>query len=442
VFKATIALVLAIASAATAAPVPGDESGLVAGDHEESSTGTEIARGALWVPKKLFQLIALPFRGFVWVYDRYQLNDWYYRIFYTRDRQISVVPVLQYRTGLGLTAGLRFESRNTFGDHEYLTAAYSYGGTHRMRSDVSLNSGMRFDPVVLRIGGNFDRFDPLPFYGIGNFGDLSPVPAMPVQPTALAVRTDYRYEEARAELSADWRLFDDLYIAGRGSWARIATSPTQKRRSIEDVYDANVTGFDDTLSHIYGEGEVRLDRRHRARPPWETTMYTTGGMVRGFAGYLHQLDEGSDFWHYGIDLQEFVHLSLAPRMLVFRLWGEGVTGGIDDVPFYELPYLGGDFLRGYDFARFRDRLSAVGSVEYVWDLSRFADASLFAETGRVWRSWDALTLDDLRADFGLGLTLHSLTSYVVSGYIATSIDGGVNVTATFTSHWNENPRWR
>ena len=79
-------------------------------------------------------------------------------------------------------------------------------------------------------------------------------------------------------------------------------------------------------------------------------------MVRGFGGYLHQLDAGSDFWHYGVDVQEFVHLSLAPKMFVFRLWGEGVTGSIDEVPFYELPYLGGDFLRGYDFARFRDRL--------------------------------------------------------------------------------------
>ncbi len=441
-FKATIAALLAIASAATAAPVPGDESGLVSGDQEETSTGTEIARGALWVPKKLFQLLALPFRGFVFVYDRYQLNDWYYRIFYTRDRQISVVPVLQYRTGLGLTAGLRFESRDTFGDHEYLTAAYSYGGTHRMRSDVSLNSGARFDPVLLRIGGNFDRYDPLPFYGIGNFGDLSPVPAMPVEPTALAVHTDYRYEEARAALDADWRLFDDLHVAVHGAWARIKTSPTPKHRSIEEVYDANVTGFDETRSHLYGEGEIRIDRRHRAKPLWETSAYTSGGMVRGFGGYLHELDAGSDFWHYGVDVQEFVHLSLAPKMFVFRLWGEGVTGSLDEVPFYELPYLGGDFLRGYDFARFRDRLSAVGSVEYVWDLSRFADASLFAETGRVWDSWDAITLDGLRADFGVGLTLHSLTSFVLAGYVAASIDGGVNATATFTSHWDETPRWR
>ena len=86
VFKATIAALLAIASAATAAPVPGDESGLVSDDQPETSTNGD-RRGALWVPKKLFQLIALPFRGFVFVYDRYQLNDWYYRIFYTRDRR-------------------------------------------------------------------------------------------------------------------------------------------------------------------------------------------------------------------------------------------------------------------------------------------------------------------------------------------------------------------
>ena len=41
-----------------------------------------------------------------------------------------------------------------------------------------------------------------------------------------------------------------------------------------------------------------------------------------------------------------------------------------------------------------------------------------------------------------GLTLHSLTSFVLAGYVAASIDGGVNATATFTSHWDETPRWR
>jgi outer membrane protein assembly factor BamA len=442
VFKRTIAAGLAIASAATAAPVPGEESGIVTGDGQESSTGTEIARGALWVPKGLWWFLNLAPRGIVYVYDRYQLHDWYYRIFYTEDHNISVVPVLEYATGLGLTGGLRFEDRNVFGDKEYLTAAYTYGGTYRMRSDVSMDSGYRFDPVTLKLGGNFDRFDPLPFYGIGNIQDLSPVPAMPVEPTAIAVKTNYRYQEARVYLDVDWRIFDDLHVAARGWWAQIKTSPTTRQRSVQQVYDENVTGFDDKMSHLYGEGEVRLDRRHRLREPWETSTYTTGSMVRGFGGYLHQLDNGINFWHYGVDVQQFIHLTLAPRMFVVRFWGEGVTGGNTNVPFYELPYLGGDFLRGYSFARFRDSLSAMVDLEYVWDLSRFADMSLFAETGRVWDSWSALTLSGLNADFGLGIGLHDTSSFVLGGSLAVSIEGNVNVTATFTSRWNAHPRWR
>ena len=41
---------------------------------------------------------------------------------------------------------------------------------------------------------------------------------------------------------------------------------------------------------------------------------------------------------------------------------EGVTGGLDQVPFTELPMLGGDFMRGYAFERFRDRVAAFGSL--------------------------------------------------------------------------------
>jgi len=55
----------------------------------------------------------------------------------------------------------------------------------------------------------------------------------------------------------------------------------------------------------------------------------------------------ADFWRYGIELQHNWRLARGPRVLTVRLRGTGVTGERDEVPFTELPALGGgSVLRG------------------------------------------------------------------------------------------------
>ena len=431
-----------MAATASADPAPGDESGIVHGDDTESATGTVIARGALWVPKELVELITLPIRGTVWAYDRFELDDLWYRVFYNRARTFGIVPTIAYQTGLGLTGGAELISKNTFGEREYLTVKGTWGGTYHTRNEAWIDSGDRFDPVLLQLGGNFERYDPLPFYGIGNHDGAAVAPLMPVDPRAVAVYTTYRYQEMRAQLSANWRIVDDLHLIGRGAITQLKSSGATSGTSIDSVY-TSVVGFDQTFSHLYGELELRWDRRRIAFIPWETSTYSTGWLARGFVGRVHELDAGADFTHYAVDLQEFVHLTLGPRMLILRFWGEGVTGSTSQVPFTELPYLGGDFLRGYDFARFRDRVAAVGTAQYQWNLSRFADAYLFADAGRVFDSIDSLTLVDLRVGYGVGLDLHSHGgSFVVGGTLSSSIDGGITATLTLSPLWNATPRWR
>lgn len=400
---------------------------MVHDDETESSTGTSIARGALFIPKTIVQIISWPIGGVVWLYDRYEVNDLYYRTFYNRTHSFGIVPSITYSTGLGLTGGARLIAKDTFGDHEYLTLLGTYGGTYHTRNEVWLDSGRRIDPVVVKLGGNFDRFDPLPFYGVGNIDS--------------ATKTQYRYQELRAELSANWRMFDDLHLIGRGAYAQIKTGNPSSGTPVGDVY-MMTTGFDEKFSHLYGELELRLDKRHM-QLPWETTTYSGGYLLRGFAGRVFELDQGSDFTHYAVDAQAFIHLSHAPRMIILRFWGEGVTGDRTDVPFVELPYLGGDFLRGYDFARFRDKVAAVGTAQYLWDLSRFADAFLFVDAGRVFPAITSLSLDNFRIGYGGGLVLHGHSGeYLVGGTVASSTDGGIQFTVTLGPVWNATPRWR
>src|SRR3569832_2178767 len=143
--------------------------------------------------------------------------------------------------------------------------------------------------------------------------------------------------------------------------------------------------------------------------------------------------QGRDFWHYGIEAQHY--WSLGPtRVLGVRLYGEGVTGSVADVPYYDLPALGGDlYLRGYTFDRFRDRLAGFGELQYRWVLSSYAAAYLFGAAGRVYHAYDALSREAMRVGFGAGLSLLSGGGhFLADGMIGSSIDGGVVVGLSLT----------
>ena len=426
------------------APLPGNESGqIVTDDGDRSTAGQSIARGVLFVPRVLVEGLLLPIRGGVWLDDRYELKDLYYRIFYNADRTFGIVPTIAYETGIGLTAGAHLIATDLFGKDEHLSISGTYGGSHSLRASGWLDSGHRFRRLWLLAGASIDDVPETQFYGIGN-ADLGPPPKMPVNPQTddTAVETNYRSQVVLGLVAAKLRVLDELHLVARGSVMNLGYGPPASGQSLASVYAPGaVPGFDTGAEQLYGELELRWQHRAVEDRRFELLNHTTGWLVSGFAGRVHALDRGADFTHYGIDLQAYVHLSLAPRMLVFRLWGEGVTGAVDQVPFTELPQLGGDFLRGYPYGRFRDRVASYATAQYVWDLSRYVDAFLFVDAGRVYSSLDALTLHDLRVGYGGGLAVYTETGFVIEGSLASSIDGGIIVTATLSPIFDRRPRW-
>jgi outer membrane protein assembly factor BamA len=187
----------------------------------------------------------------------------------------------------------------------------------------------------------------------------------------------------------------------------------------------SLVGYDG-VRNTYGELELRFDSRRRASE-WEPVSVPATGWLAGvFAGRVTALDDGADFWRYGMDLQKFTSLGEGPRVLVLRTHGEAVTGETTDVPFIELPRIGGGTtLRGYAVDRFRDRVAITGSAEYQWDLSHFVSASLFVDAGKVAPSLRDLDVHDLRVGYGASVELHSSYSFLARATLASSIDGGL-----------------
>jgi hypothetical protein len=429
------------------APVPGDESGRLDRVDPGDSGFRMLARAALWVPRVVTEAVLSPVRGSVWAYDRFQLYDVYYRVFWNDARTIGLYPTATYMTGFGLTAGAKFVMLDLFGHHEQLAMHATVGGTYHLGNSIALRSGDRYDGVKIGIDGNFDRRPGDSFYGIGNGNGTSPPPTMLIDPITdpTAVHTEYRYQELRAAAFANIRLVDDLGLVVHGAITNIKTSRGTVGTATEDVYNPmDVPGYGDTLTHGYGELELRWDTR-RDVSRWEPhSTHADGSLVSGFAGYVVGIDNSPDFWHYGVDLQHYFRIAQGPRVIGLRFHGDGVSGSIAEIPFVELPYLGGDtFLRGYDFQRFRDRVAAVASAHYLWDVTPYLDAYLFVDAGRVYSGVDNITLDGLRAGYGFGLKAHDDTGgFIFEGNIASSIDGGLFLNVSFNPVLDARARWR
>jgi hypothetical protein len=429
-----------------AQPVPGDESGRI-DTGEGDTTARQVLRGIMFVPKTILEVVVLPVEGTVWAYDRYQLNDRYYDTFYNHDRTFGIVPTAAFMTGFGLSVGAQLISTDTFGEQERLTVSGTWGGTYRVFTDAWLDSGMRFRPFKIQIGGNFLRRPDDPFFGIGNQTEEQiPRPDMLQNPRTdlSAFETAYRYQEARAQVSVGMDIIDGLSAWVRGTFVDLKYNNPTTGTPVEMVYDpVLVTSFLTGNQHVYGEGELHYDSRRRVSM-WEAPhLYTTGSLADAFGGYAHTIDgQGGNYWHYGLDLQQFFRFASGPRTLALRLYIEGVQGDYADIPFTDLPYLGGDFLRGYEFLRFRDRIATYASVQYGWDLSRYVNAFVFSDVGRVNSSWEDFSFSSMRAGFGLGLQFHTLDSFLAEGYLATSINGGVVISAAFTPIFDQRPRWR
>lgn len=425
-------------------PRPGGESGRT-DMPEGDSTVRQAGRAALFVPRLVLDAAMAPINGAVWMQDRYKLDELYYKIFFNDARTIGLYPTATYATGFGLTGGLRFVDRDLFGAHEWMAlqamTGYISGETYRESFLAGANTGHRLGRIELGGEATFDRRPNDPFYGIGNT-DLG-APGVPhMDPRAAAVSTYYRYQEARAASYVDARVVGAFHARFTGAVVDHAMSRSTSGPAIDGVYDPGALAGWNGFTNLYGELELRIDERYTL--PWEAPgIKSNGWLAAASLGRVHDLDAGVDFWHGTAELQDFIHLAKGPKLLALRLRGEAVSGSAMTVPIYQLPMLGGgDFLRGYDFERFRDQVSALGSAEYIWDLSHWFAAALFVDAGRVYDSLSAVGVDHLRVGYGAAIEVSKDDMFLFEGSVASSIDGGLFFSLSFNPVFDARPRWR
>ncbi len=258
--------------------------------------------------------------------------------------------------------------------------------------------------------------------------------AAPIDPYDDPASLDSRFQQTLTRLSA----IADIHVAGPFS-ARLSSAalwrdfdePEEARegQNVAENYDvATLPAFVEGAAYTYHELELRIDTRRSASRYEMETVPSTGWLLSGFGGKAIDFDRApTDYYRYGVDLQRFFRIGEAPRLLAFRVYGEGVIGDLDqDIPFVDVPRLGGPLLlRGYDQDRFRDRVLGLASAEYQWDIGYMLTGFLFVDAGRVYPKLDEIEIKDMRVGYGGGLQLQTPGSFIGRVGIASSIDGGL-----------------
>ena len=425
-------------------PLPGDESGRKdPGDRD--SAARQLGRGLLFFPKLAVDLALSPVRGTVYAVDRYHLPELYRKVFFNDAETIGLYPTISIDSSYGVVAGARFVHRDLFGRHEQLGLQAAAGSRYRQIYAATLRTGQGLsDRFEIGVDAGYERRPHDAFYGIGN-ADTMAFPGEPIDPLADpgSVEARYRQTRARFAVTADLRTWRQLHLRAAGAASRVKFGPGDQGSRIDERYDiTRLPGFGG-IEYGYSELELRWDNRRAKTPLEPDSVFSAGSLAAVFGGRVHRLDNGPDFSRYGVDLQHFFRLARGPRVIALHFHGEGVTGSRDEVPFTELPSLGGSmYLRGYALDRFRDRVAAFGSAAYSWDLSQWFSANVFADAGRVFPDLDQLSLDHLRVGYGAALEAHSVNSFVLEASVASSIDGGLFLNLSFNRTYDIDERVR
>ena len=415
-------------------PAPDESSGVAVGEGEPSRLWW-IPRAGLLLPRIAFEIASAPFRGALWLLDRYRVDERAVDLFFNDARTFGIYPIASFESGFGATGGAHLVYKG-FGGGEALDIDARYGGRYNQAYELELTSGARFSRLELRLALELERKPRERFFGIGNADLTAPGEiAGPIDPRIddRAVSTRYREDIVAAVLSGELQVRGPLALVMRNQLERReldAPADLDADVALADVYmPAAVVGYGESIDSLWNEIELRWDDRGRVSPFVSAAMPSRGWRAVASVGYRSPLSpERSGYFQYTADVQRYFNLYSGTRVLGLRLLASQISAPIEDVAIVHLPVLGGDsLLRGYQTDRFRDRAAVLGSAEYKWEIAPKVGAAafVFVDVGKTLPGLDDLGRGKTRVGYGAGVQLHTLHTFLMRAHVASSIDGGV-----------------
>lgn len=166
-----------------------------------------------------------------------------------------------------------------------------------------------------------------------------------------------------------------------------------------DFDPTTVPGFVERVDYLNYDAFVRIDWRNEGNP-------YRGGLYAVRWTDWNDRDAGVfSFRELDIEVQQYFPFLMNERVIALRARTVITdTTGDQQVPFYLMPTLGGTRdLRGYNYARFRDRNMILLNAEYRTEVWLAMDLALFFDAGKVVADRTDIDFDGLATNYGLGL---------------------------------------
>lgn len=375
-----------------------------------------LPRAILFVPKLVLSAVFWPITELLTIFSRHAVLPHVERVLYWNDDHTAGwSPVISYRSGVGLTFGANVFHDDLFGHDESLSVGARYGGRFTQGYELSFEAerfaGTRLWLEVLA------RYEVNPgqlFSGLGMPTSQGGIIVLPQDPRGGDFETFYEQERILGLLRIGYThgTVGSILKAGLGAiFNRREFGPNDTGEAqTADYYDTGqIVGFDAGATVLELQANLIADTRDGRG------LRATGAYFELFGGYVPPLNDHS-YFHYGTELSYAFALFGGDRILSVRAALESVHAEDEEIPFTDLPRLGGaDRLRGFQEDRFRDRHTALASVEYRYPIHANLQGALFVDAGRVAPDYGELfgELDAWEVGFGGGLRLGGEESVAV-----------------------------
>jgi hypothetical protein len=257
----------------------------------------------------------------------------------------------------------------------------------------------------------------LTFAGRLRWQDAPSLPLFELGPDAREQRALYGETKSVVSGAATFRVSPQVQVSAGvgGEWFRLGPGRIDSSEDEALQYVPDLPGLGTRPHFIHGFVAAGIDTR-------ATPVSHSGSVLNGAVHRYADRRGSATFSQYILEGQQLV--PFGGDRGVIDLSGVAWVSRGRDVPFYLMPWLGGgDYLRGYRTYRFRDRDAITGSVEGRWRVHPIVDALAFVDVGAVGPSLGAIRFGEMRPTQGIGVSVRTDKSQLVSASLAHSREG-------------------
>ena len=318
-------------------------------------------------------------------------------------RTINIFPILMYDSDIGFGFGGKGNFKNQFSERESfdLILFASTKGEQWFRfifsiPDPEIRQGSRY-PLSLDLTLEYDKFLKSNFFGFGNDSKDNSW-QFPLELTKLELILGHAFTES--VIAETGLIYDHTSV--------------YDYKGVNPLLTPDISGTGENLTSSI-TGRIRWDTRDSSVHPRKGWKIYLGCDLA-----LKSLGGDHEFNCYQLEICHYRNLFSPEHILAFRQLINHVDGS---APYFEQSIIGGTWTaRGYKADRFIDKTMTLTSMEYRFRVYKWIGAVLFGDSGRVYRSFKKISLQDWHNSWGAGLRFYP-GAFVVRFDIGMSREG-------------------